>query len=223
MKINHEITRKNIIEITGLLRTQATVATNYRNTKTAIENDENMSQKYQQESLAQQRENYIAKLCETKEKIKERLEIILEDELKQETILEYDVPEFSNTLAVIDATQGQLPDEVIKNIKYNFAGQYQVLLSINAAFGKYGIELSKYGYDEYLRSASAVIQELIHEAKNIEQSEVSTFVSLRNLFSDIIKFGEVRGIKFSESEKDFREGHNEEADDIFAKQVMGLK
>lgn len=222
MKINHEITRKNIIEITGLLRTQATVATNYINTKTAIENDENMSQKYQQESLAKQRENYIAKLCETKEKIKEKLVFILNEELKQEEILEFDVPEFSNTLSAINAAQGKLPEEIIKNIKYNFVGQYQVLLSIKAAFKQYGIELSKYGYDEYLRSAAFVIEDLINKTEDIEQSEVSTFVSLRNLFRDVIRFGEVRGLKFTDSEKDFGEGHNEKADDILARKAMDL-
>ena len=138
-----------------------------------------------------------------------------------EKILEFDTPEFSNTLAAINAAQGNLPADVINGIKLNFAGQYQALITIKSAFDRYGIDLAPYGYEEYITSAGFAIQPLISAAKNIEQDEVSTVLSLKNLFDDILKFGKVRGIEFTPAEETFGE-YDEEDRELIARRAMGL-
>ena len=223
MKINHDVTKTQIIGITELLRKQAENATTYRAAKVAVGADEMMSQKYQQDKITALRESYIAHLNDTKAQIIEKLNAILDDELIQESVLECDVPEFANTLAAINAANGVLPIEVMNSIKHNFAGQYQVLLAIRAAFERYEIDLEKCEYtDMYFSSAAMVLPGLINQAETLEQSEVATFASLKQLFRNVIHFGETRGISFTDFEKDFGEGNNEEADEVIARMAMGL-
>lgn len=222
MKINHERTKNKILEITGLIRGQAQAATEYRQKSLNITQDETMSQNYKDEQIERLRDEYIRKYEETKQGLTKKLDEIIPLELENEAVLEFDIPEFANTMTAINAAEGNLPENVIKSIKLTFAGNYQALLSIRAAFERYGIDLEKYGYNEYTESVNTAITPLILEAENIERSEISTFISLRSLFRNVIKFGEVRGINFSESQKDFGEGYNEEAANILARQAMGL-
>ena len=189
MKINHEQTKHLIIGITELLRNQAQTAKRFRTESEAILSDGRMSQENINNSIAELRNSYIAKYNETKEKVEEKLNAILPTELENEKILELDVPEFNNTLAAINSAQGELPSEVIEAIKLNFAGQYQALISIKATFERYGKDLSPWNYEEYITSAGFAIQPLLTAAQSIEQSEVSTFVSLQKLFNAVIHFG----------------------------------
>ncbi len=220
MKVNHEQTKNIILSIVEMLKTQAQVAKKYKADLDTVTADEMISQKLKNDRIAELRNNYIAKHSELKDKVEEKLNAIISIELENEKILELDVPEFSNTLAAINAAKGHLPSEVIDSIKLNFAGQYQALLAIAAAFKNYGVELSKYGYSEYTASVKAAINPLIIQAQNIEQSETSTFISLRKLFKDVIRFGEVRGIKFSDSDKTFP--FDDEIRTLISKQAMGL-
>lgn len=222
MKVNHDKTKNLIIDITDILRAQAQVAKKFRAESNTVNEDKTYSQKYKADLIAKLRENYDAKYNGTKDKITAKLEEILKIELENEEILELDVPEFANTLAAINSAQGNLPGYVIENIKINFAGQYQALSTIAAAFENYNIDLSKYGYTEYLRSAAITIEQLINKTRDIEQSEISTFISLKNLLEDVIRFGEVRGITFSENVKTLGADMDDEARTILARKAMGL-
>lgn len=222
MKVNHEQTKNKIFDIAGLLREQARYAKNYKQEQIKITSDEMLAQKYKNDRLAELMAAYIAKHKETKEKVVALLNDITPIELEQEAILEFDVPEFQNTLAAINAAQGRLPADVMTGIKLNFAGQYQALLSIKAAFERYEIDLAPYGYEEYTTSAGFAIQPLIHAAENIEQEETSTIIDLQELFKKVIHFGEVRGIKFSEEAKTFGDGVDDEVRELLALKVMGL-
>lgn len=222
MKVNHDKTKNLIINITDILKTQAQVAKNFKVESDRINADKTYSQKYKADLIAKSREDYNVKYNETKDKITAKLEEILKIELKNEEILELDVPEFSNTLAAINSAQGNLPGYVIENIKINFAGQYQALSIIAAAFENYNVNLSKYGYTEYLRSADIAIEQLINKTRDIEQSEISTFISLKNLLKDVIRFGEVRGITFNENVKTLGADIDDEARMILARKAIGL-
>lgn len=223
MKVNHEQTKKLIIDITDIIRAQAQVAKSFRIDRNKWDNEKTYSQEYRNDLISKLREDYNTKYNETKEAIAAKLEEILKIELENEKILELDVPEFANTLAAINSVRGKLPETVINTIKINFAGQYQALLAIAAAFENYDVDLSEYGYAEYLKSVSFAIEPLFLQAKDIEQSEVSTFVSLHKLLKDVIKFGEVRGVTFSEDTKKFGDGLDEEAKEIIARKAMGLE
>jgi hypothetical protein len=222
MKVNHEQTRGKIIEITELLKAQAVTAQNFKENSNKVLADESLSQKYQNDRIAELRENYIVKHKETKEKVIAILEEISPLELENEKILEYDIPEFANTMSAINSTQGKLPADVMESIKLNFAGHYQVLLSIKAAFEHYGIDLTPYKYEVYVTSAAFVINDMMKMAENLELSESSSFIALRQLHAKVIRFGEVRGIKFSPDEKTFG-SISEDVSDALARQVMGLE
>lgn len=221
MKVNHEQTKNKILDICKVLRTQAAYAKRFRQESLNVTTDEMLAQKYKNDRLAELREAYNAKYNETKTRIVEILGQIAEIEHEQEKILEFDVPEFSNTIAAINAAQGKLPADVITNIKLNFAGQYQILMTIKAAFERYEIDLVPYGYEEYTTSAGFVLPGLIHKAENIEQDEISTLLSLKNLFDDVLKFGKVRGITFTPTEETFNE-FDEEDRELLARRAMGL-
>lgn len=223
MKVNHENTRINILKITELLKKLAGAATKYINDKLAVEMNDTISQKYQQEQIEELRVNYLSLLQQTKKEIREILDIITEYENEQDKIIEFDVPEYINTIATINATKGELPENVIKNIKYNFAGQYNNLISIKALFDLYDVNVLNYGYAEYVKSAKDALSEIDIMAKNIETSEQSIFIDLRKIFTSIITFGEVRGIKFADVEKDFGELDNPTAQEMLVNKVMGIK
>ena len=223
MKVNHEQTKNKIFDIAGLLREQARYAKTYRQSTQKLLDDETLAQDYKNNEIAKLRQAYIAKYNDTKTKIVDLLNEIATLELENEAVTEFDIPEFANTISVINSAQGKLPADVIHGIKYNFAGHYQVLNSIKAAFERYEIDLAPYGYEEYTTSAGFAINKLITSAENIEQDEVSTVVSLLQLFKDIIHFGEVRGIEFTENAKTFGDGvDDEETKEIIARRAMGL-
>lgn len=220
MRVNHEQTKRLILNIVDMLRNQAQTAKKFKGDSDVLIADNRMSQEFKNERIEELRNNYNAKYNEIKEKVEEKLNAIIPIELENEKILEFDVPEFANTLAVINAAQGKLPSDIIEGIKLNFAGQYQALLAIKATFERYEVDLSAWNFEEYTTSAGFAIQSLITQASNIEQSEVSTFISLQKLFRAVIRFGEVRGIKFSASEKTF--ASNDETSEALARQAMGL-
>lgn len=222
MKINHEKTHNEILAITELIKKQAVSAKEYKNQKNILESDETMAQKYKNDRLAELRVIYINGINETKALIKERLITVADLETANEQILETDVPEFANTLAAINSAKGNLPGNVIENIKLNFAGQVQLLEIIEKTFDNYGIDMSRYNFSEYTKPSQLVIADLSVKVENIEQSEAAIFLSLTNIYKAIIHFGEVRGIVFSDSEKTFSNGVDDEIREELARQAMGL-
>lgn len=222
MKVNHDKTKNLIFDIAGILREQARYAKNYRKSIADISADTTYSQDYKSNAIAQLRTKYDEKYHDTKEKVVAKLDEIVLVELENESVLEFDIPEFSNTVAAINATQGKLPAEVMESIKLNFAGHYQVLSAIKAAFDNYDIDLAHYKYEEYTTSAAFAIETLKNAAENIEYSETATIISLHQLFKDVIHFGEVRGIEFSDDAKTFGEGVDDEVRDALARRAMGL-
>ena len=126
-------------------------------------------------------------------------------------------------MAAINASEGKLPYEVIDNIKFNFAGQYQALNTIVAALKRYGVDLSGYGYENYLKSASNYVSELQIKVENIELSKDATLFSLRDLFDEIIIFAETRGIKLNADDALFGELSEEEKQDFLTRRAMGLE
>lgn len=222
MKVNHEQTKNKIFDIAGLLREQARYAKAYRQNTQKLLDDKTLAEDYKNNEIAKLRTAYIAKYNDTKTKVVEKLNEIIPLELENEAILEFDIPEFANTMSAINSAQGKLPAEVMESIKLNFAGHYQVLNSIKAAFERYEIDLTPYGYEKYTTRAEFAIRDLITSAENIEQDEVSTIVSLNQLFNAIIHFGEVRGIEFTENAKTFGDGVDDEVRDILARRAMGL-
>lgn len=222
MKVNHEQTKTKIFDIATLLREQARYAKNYKQEQIKITSDDTYAQEYKNSKIDELRKLYNAKHTETKTKIVEKLNEIREIELEQEKILDLDIPEFANTIAAISAANGKLPSDIITGIKLKFAGHYQALMAIKAIFDRCEIDLAPFGYEEYITSASFVIDALVNEAENMEQEEVASIVSLQQLFNNIIHFGEVRGIKFSDGDKTFGDGVDDEVREILARRAMGL-
>lgn len=203
MKINHDKTKGYILSICDLLKCQTKAAKEFKAEKEKVLTDNMLSEEYKNNCVAALRENYIAKYKETKVAIVKKLEAIILAEKENESILEYDVPEFSNTLAAINSAKGNLPSNVIESIKLNFAGQYQALLTIQAAFERYGVNLKDYKFNIYTTVAETAVNALIIQAENIELSEMSAFISLKKLYDNVISFGEIRGIVFTDEQKEY--------------------
>lgn len=222
MKVNHETTKSRILDILGILREQARYAKIYKQECKKVLDDDMLAEKYKTDKVESLRVAYITKHNENKAKVVALLNEIATIETGQEKILDFDIPEFANTVAVINTAKGKLPADVMEGIKLNFAGYYQVLLSIQAVFEQFDIDLTPYNYHEYTTSAGVAVLPLIHAAENIEQEETSTIVSLHKLFKDVIHFGEVRGIEFSGPAKTFGEGIDEEVQETLTRRAMGL-
>lgn len=221
-KINHKPAQDIICKIILRIKEQIKAAETYRQQKTTIETDTRMSREYQETRLKDLMQTYLAGLNETRGFIIENLESIAELEEGNEKILDFDVPEFSETLAAINAAKGKLPEEVIFGIRDKFNGNYQVLLTIVSAFENWGIDLAKYKYNDYITPAAVIIVKLIADAENIETSEVSSFISLRELLHNIVHFGECRGMIFSDEFKTLDSELETVAKELLARQAMGL-
>ena len=141
-KINHKPAQDIICKIILRIKEQIKAAETYRQQKTTIEADTRMSREYQETRLKDLMQTYLAGLNETRSFIIENLESVAEFEEVNEKILDFDVPEFSETLAAINAAKGKLPAEVIFGIRDKFNGNYQVLLTIASVFENYGLDLT---------------------------------------------------------------------------------
>lgn len=221
MKVNHDATKAKIISIKYNMEELASAAKKYRNDAQEILQNGRMSQSFQNERIAELRADYYAKHESLKGIILEKLNDVQTLEIDTERICELDVPEFANTIAAINAAQGKLHPDVMEGIKLNFAGQYQALQTIAAAFDRYEVNLEKHGYGEYLSSAAVILPDIIDYADNMEQDKTVVLVSLSTLFKKIIRFGETRGIHFTDNEKAF-DALDDDARDIMARQAMGL-
>ena len=81
--------------------------------------------------------------------------------------------------------------------------------------------MAPYGYEEYVTSVGFAIQPLINAVENIEQDEVSTVLSLKFLFDDVLKFGKIRGITFTPDQETFGK-FDDEVENLLARRAMGL-
>ena len=221
-KINHKPAQDIICKIILRIKEQIKAAETYRQQKTTIEADTRMSREYQETRLKDLMQTYLAGLNETRSFIIENLESVAEFEEVNEKILDFDVPEFSETLAAINAAKGKLPAEVIFGIRDKFNGNYQVLLTIASVFENYGLDLTKYKFNDYITPAAEIIVKLIADAENIETSEVSSFISLRELLHNIVYFGECRGMVFGDDFKMLDSELEDVGKELAARQAMGL-
>lgn len=223
MYVNNEQTKNKILDIAGELRKLAHSAKDFRKRTVAILQDETMSEPYKNSKIEDMRTAFTATYDEKREKIVDLLNDIIPLVEENEKKYNLDIPDFANTMSIITASQGNLPIETIESIKLNYAGHYQALLAIRAAFERYEVDLSKYGYDEYTQKGEFAISNLITAAVNIEREETTISLDLVKLFKAVIRFGEVRGIEFSEEAKTFGDGFDDEAEEILARRVMGLE
>lgn len=221
-KINHKPAQDIICDIILRIKKQVETTETYRQKKISIEADARMSREYQEKSIQELMQTYLAALNETRAFIIEKLEKVAELEGENEKILDFDVPEFSETLAAINATKGKLPEDVIFGIRDKFNGNYQVLLTITSALENYGIDLKKYQFGDYIATAAEKLVKLIKDAENIETSEASSFISLRELLHNVVHFGECRGMIFSDDFKMLNSELETVAKDLLARQAMGL-
>lgn len=222
MKVNHESTKTVLLQIIDELRAQADRATKYNAESHEITENQQISITYKQNLIDDMRVKYLASLEESRSAMRALIERLLAYESDQDKIIEYDVPEYANTIATIKATKGQLPADVIKLIKYNFAGQYNNLVSIATLFKMYGIDVLEYGYKEYVRDAVDALTEIDIMIENMETSAESVHIDLRNIMRKVVTFGEVRGLTFADEEKSLGAFNDEIAEDLLVDKVMGL-
>ena len=224
MRINHEITKSKTVDIIKELISLYNYTANYRKEKQRWIDDTTYAEPIKKERMEALDAAYLRRHMETKEKILALLEIILEAENENDDILEYDVPEFANTISVIHASSGNLPLEVLKNIRNNFLGQYQVLVTIRALLEHYEINLDNVDFVTYTQPSFIKIEILKNNVSALEQSEVSVCVDLKQIRRDLLDFCSIRGITFTDAElKDLDFSPDEEMETEIARQTMGLK
>ncbi len=222
MKVNHENTKSKILEIAGVIREQANYTKTYKQNKSNVLADETYSEAYKNERLEKLHVDYLTHHKEVKNKLKGMLNEIMSYELENEAVVEFDIPEYTNTVATITASRNTLSADVINGIILNFAGHYQILNTLKAIFKSNGIDVQYYNFGEYAVSAREAVPKLISVAENIEQEENTAIISLKNLLSSVIRFGEVRGIKFDDDAKSLGSDIDSEASTIIARRAMGL-
>lgn len=223
MRINHEKTYNNILEVVKLLNAQGNSAKNYLKEYHEIVDGTDHSQEYKNRKTEELMVAYYEGYGERKKAIREVIGKIAEDEAINDAIVELDVPEYSNTVAIIRATEGKLPHEFIKNIKDNFAGNYNAISSIVALLEFYGLKPDSYGFKEYARHSSDALNEIDIMVGNLERSQEAVFLDLRMIYEKIVTFGKVRGLMFSDEVLNDDALRDEVAEEEIAKRVMGIK
>lgn len=220
--INHDTTKARIIAIGNVLRAQAVYARDYKKQCVNITVDDMMTQKYKDEKLKTLRESYDAKHNETKVEIVKLLNEIAEIEAENEAVYSVDGFVLNNTLALIQTTKGDLPEEVVDGMVKTFNGNYLAARAIRAAFEAFGAEETALKFKDCTTTAYITIDALLKKAENLEYSADTTVISLRNLLNDAVRFGETRGIVFSDAEKKLGDGLDETAIEYMARREMGL-
>lgn len=197
-KINHKPAQDIICDIILRIKKQIKSATTYKAQRLNFETDVRLNDEYRQQSIAKLDSNYLAELGETRAFICEKLEEVAKLEEENDNILDLDVPELSETLSAISTTKGRLPELVISNIFDKFKGNYQVIVTIAAAFKEHGITLDKFNIENRLRTAREVVDGLIVDATNIETSADTSYISLSELLQNIVEWGRGRGMVWSD-------------------------
>lgn len=216
--------KAKILEVSDILRNQAEYADNYKKQQIEIQSNKTYSQEYQNERIAELRSLYIEKYNETKTKVIEKLNAVINTEKENEAVFDCGSSEYANTINMITSSSDKLSPEVINAIKLKFAGQYLVLNSIRSVFKHCGVDVDAkpYCYSEFTKKAEEELAEVIILTENAEQEETTAMISLRNIFRKLIRFGEVRGITFSEEERTFSYDMLDEEEEIRARKSMGL-
>ena len=228
-KINHKPAQDIICDIILRIKKQVENALNYKKQKVTLETDERLNTEYREGQIKAINEKYLAELQDTRAFIAEKLEAVADLEAETENILDFDVPEFSETLTAVNTAKGKLPEAVIYGIRDKFKGNYQVMATIKAALEGFGIDLKPYKFNDYTEPAKESFARLIINAKNIETSEDTSFISLEELLNDVVYFGRCRGMVFSDDFASLPTHISDAVDKIkddvqtqIARQAMGL-
>jgi len=221
-KINHKPAQDIICDIAIRIDKQIKAALTYKEKKVALEGDTRLSTEYREGQIRTINDAYLKELQETRAFLVEKLEAVGTIEEELENILDFDIPELSETLAALNTTQGKLPKEVIAGIRDKFKDNYQVMLTLAAALENQGYKLEDFGFDYYIHPASLILAQMIDNASNIETSADSSFISLRDLFNAVIDFGEKRGMVFGETIKKLDERVADVISDYLVHEAMGL-
>ncbi len=221
MKTEHVATREKMYSVFKLCHELANAAKECRAVHDEYINNEDYSEKYRTEQINNAQRIYQTKHSETREKIIKYLEEIEVFEKEAETVFPIDNVEFANALSIINTAQENILPETIESFKLKFAGEYQLLLVLEVALKRCGIDTEKYKFSEYTEIASIKIYELIKQIGNLELSEISIFVPLNHFMEKLSHFGEVRGIIFPDETKTLIE-FDDKARDTLARHVMNL-
>lgn len=197
-KINHKPAQDIICDIIERIKKQVETALKFKAQKVNYETDTRLAEEFRNTKIAEINSAYLAELQDTRAFIAEKLEAVADLETETENILDFDVPEFSETLTAVNTAKGKLPEAVIYGIRDKFKGNYQVMATIKAALEGFGIDLKPYKFNDYTEPAKESIARLIINAKNIETSEDTSFISLEELLNDVVYFGRCRGMVFSD-------------------------
>ncbi|MBQ4544074.1 MAG: hypothetical protein II996_00705 [Oscillospiraceae bacterium] len=219
MKINHNNTKELIKDCLTTIREQAIAADTYKKKRIAIESDQRLARDYQQKQIDELRNAYFYMYDKTKETLKDRLDKIEAEELKNEAILELDIPEYANSLSTVVAAKGKLPEDVVATMLKTFAGHHQLLCSLESVFEQFDVKTGV--FSSYTMRISEKVQKLKTLAGNIERSEVSSFIDLNKLYTMFVDMGEKLGLSFPDDVRQFT-AISETVGDAMAREAMGL-
>ena len=197
-KINHKPAQDIICDIIERIKKQVETALKFKAQKVNYQTDTRLAEEFRSTKIAEINSAYLAELQGTRAFIAEKLEAVAELEAETENILDFDVPEFTETLTAVNTAKGKLPEAVIYGIRDKFKGNYQVMATIKAALEGFGIDLKPYKFNDYTEPAKECIARLIINAQNIETSEDTSFINLEELLNDVVYFGRCRGMVFSD-------------------------
>ncbi|MBQ2967448.1 MAG: hypothetical protein IJE10_04940 [Clostridia bacterium] len=223
MKVNHETTKNAMLEIISILKLWAKYVNNYIDERVKVLENQNISDIFKQEQLNGLRTSYINKHVEYKERVSKQIEKIAEAEEINESILDFDVPQFNEIFKLIEVTKGKIPAETLELIKENFAGYRQALLALDAVFLHYGVDLKADAvFKEHIYHVNVFTDVLYDKAQSMELSEDSILLHLKSYHADLMHLAELLGICFDEDVKTFDAGISDEIQEKMARQAMGL-
>lgn len=226
MEINHDKTRDLIFKCLQLIGEQAKAAQSYRERYIKLCENKDYTQDYINKRIEETRNEYIQAHEDTKTSIIEMLDEVAEAELANESISEFDIPEFANTMNSIHITSGKLPADVIETIIKNNIGRYQVLNVIQTALEGYGIDIKPYNFPAYASSVAVTIPPLKLQTESMELSPQSTCVYWEKLFDNLMTFAANLGVAYEDKKFDieieYMDKLKEEIAEKQARTAMGL-
>ena len=222
MAIYHEKTKAKILEIQKVLQDMRHFASVAIDNMSNIAKDETRSQQYKTEQTEKFRLAWLEKHSELRGMLQKKTEELIPMEEEYEGIFDFESPAFANTLKLIETTKGNLSRHMIDSIRENFSGDHYALTAISEALKAQGNDRD-YRIDEYAAPAEEKIIALVKEAKNMEAEPSGAIVKSVEFYSHLVRFGETRGIKFSDTERIVGGNVSDVAEDYMVRRVMGIK
>ncbi len=200
MKINRELTKKEINSIMGIMRGMAKKANTTATEIETVRTSTDFTETAKQSKIDDLYNGYKSSCVDDYAKIRASFEIIKELEKENQEAFDITDTDLINAINIINLTGGELPDTVYNKILESFRGD-SISLKILQKLPNIRWDIKQNEFNKYSVDIEDVITKLDTAAYMMSHSITDFFSSSERFCDELISTGEILGIEFTETEK----------------------